>query len=134
MPTDTTSAGARPAETAPATILIIINDPPYGTERCYNALRLAIALPKADPAIEITIFLMADAVAAAKAGQKTPDGYYNTERMLKRVLAGKGRVLLCGTCMDARGLMETDVMPGARRSTMDELAATTAAAGKVLVF
>ena len=81
-----------------------------------------------------TVFLMADAVIAAKAGQKTPDGYYNMERMLKRVLSGKGEVLLCGTCMDARGLSEADMMEGVRRSTMDELAATTIAADKVLVF
>lgn len=82
--------------------LFIVNDPPYGTERVYNALRLAHALQK-QPEASITVFLMADAVTAAKAGQKTPDGYYNVERMLKRVLAGKGEVLLCGTCMDARG-------------------------------
>lgn len=118
----------------PARTLIIINDPPYGTERCYNALRLALALPKADPSMEVTVFLMADAVAAAKAGQKTPDGYYNIERMLKRVLASNGAVLLCGTCMDARGIAEGDMISGARRSTMDELAAATVAAGKVLVF
>lgn len=114
--------------------LFILNDPPYGTERCYNALRLASALIKADSANHITIFLMADAVVAAKAGQKTPDGYYNMERMLKRVLAGKGDVLLCGTCMDARGLADGDMMEGARRSTMDELAAATVAADKVMVF
>jgi uncharacterized protein involved in oxidation of intracellular sulfur len=46
---------------------------------------------------------MADAVLAAKTNQRTPDGYYNVERMLKRVLTGKGDVLLCGTCMDAPG-------------------------------
>ena len=84
--------------------LIILNGPPYGTERCYNGLRLAHALLKADAANAVTVFLMADAVLAAKAGQKTPDGYYNIERMLKRVIAGKGDVLLCGACMDARGL------------------------------
>lgn len=114
--------------------LIILNDPPYGTERCYNGLRLAHALVKADAANTIIMFLMADAVAAAKAGQKTPDGFYNMERMLKRVLAGKGAVLLCGTCMDARGLSEAEMMEGARRSTMDELATNTIAADKVLVF
>ena len=114
--------------------LFIINDPPYGTERVYNALRVAHALVKKDPATEVTVFLMADAVLAAKAGQKTPDGYYNVERMLKRVLAGQGRVLLCGTCMDARGLTDAELMEGARRSTMDELAAATLAADKVLVF
>ncbi|HQS16593.1 DsrE family protein [Reyranella sp.] len=114
--------------------LFILNDPPYGRERCYNALRLAHALLKKDPQTMVSVFLMADAVIAAKAAQKTPDGYYNVERMLKRVLVGKGQVLLCGTCMDARGLAEAELMAGARRSTMDELAAATAEADKVLVF
>jgi uncharacterized protein involved in oxidation of intracellular sulfur len=114
--------------------LFILNDPPYGTERVYNALRLAHALTKKDPAAEITMFLMADAVLAAKAGQKTPEGFYNVERMLKRVLAAKGQVLLCGTCMDARGIGEAELMEGARRGTMDELAAATIEADKVLVF
>ena len=115
-------------------ILVVINDPPYGTERVYNALRLTHALGKHDDTNEITIFLIADAVLAAKAKQKTPEGFYNVERMLKRVVVGKGRILLCGTCMDARGIDQTELMGGARRSTMDELAAATAAADKVLIF
>lgn len=114
--------------------LFVLNHPPYGTEHCYNALRLAGALAKSDPECEITVFLMADAVLAAKAGQKTPEGYYNVERMLKRVLAGRGRVLLCGTCMDARGLAAAEMTAGAERSSMDALAAATIAADKVLVF
>ena len=114
--------------------LFILNDPPYGSERCYNALRLASALLKKDPEAGVTVFLMADAVIAAKAGQKTPDGYYNVERMLKRVLVGKGKVLLCGTCTDARGLADTEMMDGAQCSTMEELAATTVEADKALVF
>jgi uncharacterized protein involved in oxidation of intracellular sulfur len=77
---------------------------------------------------------MADAVIAAKGGQKTPESYYNIERMLKRVLVGNGKVLLCGTCMDARGLGDDALMEGARRSTMDELASATTEADKVLVF
>jgi uncharacterized protein involved in oxidation of intracellular sulfur len=50
------------------------------------------------------------------------------------VLAAKGRVLLCGRCMDARGIGEGEIMEGARRSTMDELAAAAVEADKVLVF
>jgi uncharacterized protein involved in oxidation of intracellular sulfur len=115
-------------------ILLVLNDPPYGTERCYNGLRLALALTKSEPATAVTVFLMADAVVAAKAGQKTPDGYYNVERMLKGVIAGKGQILLCGTCMDARGLADAETMSGARRSSMAELATATLAADKVLVF
>ena len=114
--------------------LFILNDPPYGSERCYNALRLASALLKKEPEAGITVFLMADAVAAARGGQKTPDGYYNLERMLKRVIASGGRVLLCGTCMDARGLDDDAMLDGAGRSTIAELADETIAADKVLVF
>ena len=112
-------------------ILIILNDPPYGTERVYNALRLAHSLMKHEA--EVIVFLMADAVSAAKANQKTPDGYYNIERMLKRVVSG-GKLLLCGTCMDARGISEAEMLEGASRSTMDILAGETMVADKVLVF
>jgi uncharacterized protein involved in oxidation of intracellular sulfur len=112
----------------------IVNDPPYGTERCYNALRLAHALVKKDADAQVAVFLMADAVLSAKSGQKTPEGFYSIERMLKRVVAGKGQVLLCGTCMDARGITDSELIEGARRSTMDALAAETLAADKVLVF
>ena len=115
--------------------LLIINDPPYGTERCFNGLRLAHTLLKQDQDNELTVFLMADAVVGAHGGQNTPDGYYNVERMLRRVMAGgRGRVLLCGTCMDARGITEDNLMDGAARSSMNELGAVTAAADKVIVF
>ncbi len=114
--------------------LLILNGPPYGDERSYNALRLAHALHKNDPEGSVVIFLMAEAVACAKVHQKTPEGYYNLERMLSRVLAGQGRVLLCGTCMDARGLRDDEILAGAQRSTMDALARETVGADKVLVF
>ena len=71
-------------------LLLILNDPPYGTERCYNALRLAHALAKKDAEARIIVFLMADAVLSAKAGQKTPEGFYSVEQMLKRVMASEG--------------------------------------------
>lgn len=114
--------------------LFILNDPPYGTERAYNALRLAHALGKAGAASDVTVFLLADAVACARKDQKTPEGYYNLERMLNRLILGGGRVLLCGTCMDARGLGAVDVVDGARRSTMEELATATLESDKVMVF
>lgn len=114
--------------------LFILNDPPYGTERTYNGIRLANTLLKGNESAEATVFLMGDAVGAAKAGQQTPNGYYNLERMLKGLLARGAKVLLCGTCMDARGMREEDLVEGSRRSTMDELAEATTAAEKVLVF
>ncbi|MGB5567867.1 MAG: DsrE family protein [Sedimenticolaceae bacterium] len=111
--------------------LLILNDPPYGTERSYNGLRLAKAL--AGKGTEVSVFLMADAVSCAKAGQKLPSGYYNLELMVKSV-ARRGEVLLCGTCMDARGLTDKELLEGAQRSTMDVLAELTIAANRVLVF
>ena len=115
-------------------LLMILNDAPYGTERTYNGLRLALSLLTKAEGAEVTVFLMGDAVASAKAGQQTPNGYYNVERMLKGVLGRKSQVLLCGTCMDARGIKETEIVEGSRRSTMDELTERTVAAAKVLVF
>jgi len=115
-------------------VLFILNDPAYGTERCYNGLRLALALVKNEPSCQVTIFLMADAVVCARKGQTTPEGYYNLERILKRFVVGVHKVLLCATCMEARGLTDTDLMDGAQRSSMDELAAATLAAERVLVF
>lgn len=114
-------------------ICIVLNDPPYGTERCFNGLRLALALLKADPQPELSVFLLADAVLCAKAGQTTPDGYYNLGRMIRGV-ANQARVFLCGTCMDARGVAEKELLDNIKRSTMPELAQLTLDADKVLVF
>lgn len=112
-------------------ILIILNDPPYGTERSYNGLRMAKALSQEDS--HVTVFLMADSVLCAKKGQKVPQGFYNIELMLNSVLR-KGEVLLCGTCMDARALCDNEIIDDAQRSTMKELAQLTRDSEKVLVF
>jgi uncharacterized protein involved in oxidation of intracellular sulfur len=79
------------------------------------------------------LFLMGDAVTCAKGGQKVPEGYYNVQLMLGKV-ARKGEVGLCGTCMDARGLRDDELVEGARRGTLAQLADWTAEADKVLVF
>lgn len=112
--------------------LFIVNDAPYGSERAYNALRLAGALA-AREAQSVRLFLMADAVTCAKGGQKVPEGYYNLQIMLGKV-ARKGEIGLCGTCMDARGLRDDELVEGAKRSTLAQLADWTAEADKVLVF
>ena len=114
-------------------ICIVLNDPPYGTERCFNGLRLALALLKTEPKPELSIFLMADAVLCAKAGQTTPDGYYNLGRMIRGV-ARQARVVLCGTCLDARGVGDEELLENTRRGTMPDLAQLTLEADKVLVF
>ena len=71
-------------------ILLIINNAPYGDERPYNALRLALNLVKR-AGVKVQVFLTADGVLCARKGQKTPDGYYNIETMIKS-LARRGEV------------------------------------------
>lgn len=114
-------------------VLLIINGSAYGLDSTFNAVRLAGALAKRDE-VELEVFLMGDGVTAAVAGQQTPDGYYKLDRMLAAALRHGARVLCCGTCMDARAISEPQLIEGARRSTMEELADLTLTADKALVF
>lgn len=114
-------------------VLFILNDPPYGSERTYNGLRLAGALSK-DGDNEVRVFLLGDAIGTAKAGQKVPEGFYKLSLMLDRIVRGDGRIGVCGSCMDARGIAASELAEGTHRSSMDELAAWTQWADKVLVF
>ena len=116
------------------TILILINDAPYGTEKAYNGLRLAMALQKDQPNVQVNVFLMADAVSCALPNQNTPQGYYNIERMIKSVLGKGGKVKACGTCADARGIRNVQFAEGAEISNMAELAQWTVDADKVFTF
>ncbi|OHE84676.1 MAG: hypothetical protein A2579_10245 [Lysobacterales bacterium RIFOXYD1_FULL_69_11] len=116
------------------TLLFILNDGAYGSEKTYNALRLAMALQKDQPEVEVRMFLMADAVTAALSSQNTPQGYYNIERMLTSVINKAGRVRLCGTCCEARGIKSLSLLEGAEVSTMSQLAQWTVESDKVLVF
>ena len=113
--------------------LFILNDPPYGTERSYNGLRLAGSLARAEGE-EVRMFLLGDAAACAKSGQKVPEGFYNVELMLHRVARAGAKIGVCGTCMEARGIAETELAEGTQKSTLAELTAWTQWAGKVLVF
>jgi len=115
--------------------LFILNDPPYGTERCYNALRLARELLKGPAAgNELKIFLLGDAASCAKGGQKVPQGYYSIEALLHGVTARGAEVGVCGTCMDARGLADAELAKGCVRGSMAQLAEWTGWADKVLMF
>ncbi len=116
-----------------AKTLFILNDPPYGSERSYNALRLAVSLARREGET-VRVFLMSDAASAAKRGQKLPEGYYHLERMLGALTRRGGEVAVCGTCMDARGLTEDELVEGARRSTLSELTDWVQWADRVLVF
>lgn len=74
-----------------ASVLFVLNDGPYGSERSYNALRHAMAVSK-QPDTQVRLFLTADATACALAGQRPPEGYYSIERMLKGLVVKKAMV------------------------------------------
>jgi uncharacterized protein involved in oxidation of intracellular sulfur len=113
--------------------LFILNDAPYGSERGYNGLRLAGSLSKVESE-EVKLFLIGDAAACAKAGQKVPEGFYNIQLMLGRVVRNRGQVGVCGTCMDARGITEAELVEGTHKSSLAELTTWTQWADKVIVF
>jgi uncharacterized protein involved in oxidation of intracellular sulfur len=120
------------AEDQMINVLVIVNDQPYGSERPYNALRLAGALAKREE-VQLRVFLLGDAVACAVAGQQLPEGHYHLDRMIKP-LVRRGEVAWCGTCMDARALRQEQLVPGARRSTLEELADWVLWADKAVSF
>ena len=117
-------------------ILIIINDAPYGTEKAYNALRMAMTFQKEhpEPEVQVFIFLLADAVGCAIPNQKTPAGYYNIERMLKSVINKGAEVKACGGCSEARGIAELQLIEGVEISNMKEFAEWTYRSDKVISF
>ena len=114
--------------------LIIIHDAPYGNEKAYNALRHAMKVQEEHKDINIRVFLMADSVGCAVKNQKTPQGYYNIERMVKSIIRNGGTVKLCGTCMDARGIDENMIVEGSARSTLSEFTNLTIESEKVISF
>jgi uncharacterized protein involved in oxidation of intracellular sulfur len=113
--------------------LFILNDAPYGAERSYNGLRLAGSIAKRDGEAA-RVFLIGDAAACAKSGQKVPQGYYNIETMLRSVARRGAEIGVCGTCMDARGITDAELVEGCHRSTLEELTDWTQQANRVLVF
>lgn len=115
-------------------LLIIINDAPYGTEKAYNALRMAMAVQTQPGDNEVYVFLMADSVACALPGQTTPNGYYNIERMLKAVINSGGHVKACGGCSEARGVNKLPLIDGVEISNMEQLAIWTVETDKILAF
>jgi uncharacterized protein involved in oxidation of intracellular sulfur len=49
---------------------------------------------------------MANAVGCAVAGQRTPIGYYNLERLASAADWHDAEIGLCGSCMDTHGVDE----------------------------
>jgi len=109
--------------------LFIVNDSPYGDQRAYNVLRLAAALSRKAP---IRVFLLGDGVVCALSGFTPAHADYNPQELLRGIAASGAAVAACGTCMEARGISPESLIPGARRSNMEELTAWTEEADKII--
>lgn len=115
-------------------ILIVINDAPYGTEKAYNALRLAMTLQREHADADVRMFLMGDAVTCGLPNQSTPQGYYNIEKMLKAVIGKGGIVKACGSCSEARGIKGLALIDGVEISTMAQFTQWVVESDKVITF
>jgi uncharacterized protein involved in oxidation of intracellular sulfur len=80
------------------------------------------------------VFLIGDAASCAKRGQKVPQGHYNVEVMLHGVARRGGEVGVCGTCMDSRGLSDSELTDTTHRSSLEELTNWVQWADRTLVF
>jgi uncharacterized protein involved in oxidation of intracellular sulfur len=113
-------------------MVFIISEAPYGTEKPWNALRLAKALVAIHQ--NVKVFLLGDAVALAKKGQQTPAGYYNLAQMVTDLIGSGAEVRACGTCIGARGLKSEELVDGVEVGKMLDLAHWVKEGSKVLTF
>ncbi|TAA47070.1 DsrE/DsrF/TusD sulfur relay family protein [Corallincola spongiicola] len=115
-------------------LLFILNDAPYGSEKCFNALRLALNLKEQfDEDVMVRLFMMSDAVTAALPKQQPVEGY-DIQQTLEILVQQGAEVKLCKTCTDARGISELPLIEGVAIGTLIELSQWTMQADKVLTF
>src|ERR1039458_4454522 len=99
----------------------------------YNALRLATSLIEGD-LVTVHLFFIGEGTWYAVKGQTVPEGARDIEWMLRRFLAGGREAAVCGTCMDARGISEAQLIEDSYRSTLQKLKSWTLECERVLVF
>ncbi len=116
------------------TLTIVISSSPYGDERIWNALRLAEALCCSNEKMNVNIFLIGDAVNAAKKGQKPSKGFYNLEKMLSDLVKVGVCVNVCHTSMNLRGLTEKNLVKGTKMGTITGLSEWIIKSQKMLSF
>lgn len=114
-------------------IVIIIHAPPYGSERCLSALRLATALVGVDHAPEVQLFLMSDATVLGLPNQVDGTGK-GLQTMVEELVSRGVAIKVCRTCAFARGIGELPLIPGTCIGTLAELAQATLEADKVITF
>ncbi len=117
---------------SPKSLLLVVNDGPYGNERSYNVLRTALTLLKLESA-KVMVFLIGDGAQCARRSHETPQGYCKVERMIASQ-ARNGEVATRGSYSKARGLGPTDMIEGVLEGNMELLATWLSETDQALVF
>lgn len=108
-------------------ILLILHGNPADSEASFNSLRLAAALATR-PNNQVRTYLMSDAVALA-----VPRAPESVAKVLEKLLStGQATIGVCGSCMDARSVLANDLMEGAKRGTLEQLADWTEWSDKLI--
>lgn len=116
------------------TVLVIINEAPYSGERAHHALRLAAAL-RQDKDVDVRLFFLGDGAWSASAKvQKPENSAFDIPWLLERAFAAGAQSRVCQTCMDARGILDSDLVSGAKRGTLDDLRVWTLSSDRVISF
>jgi tRNA 2-thiouridine synthesizing protein D len=111
---------------------VLINEAPIAKERAFTALRYATTC--ALEGHEVKVFLMENGVYVAKKGQNPSSDAPNLMVYLEELLKSNVEVKACVVCCQARGLTETDLIPGVKIASMHELVEWTATTDKTIVF
>ena len=109
--------------------LFILSDSPYGNQRAYNGLRLAVSLSRK---AAVRVFLLGDGVLCGVSGFVPAHADYNPQELLRSISSTEAGIAACGTCMEARGIAVESLIPQVRRSSMEELVAWTEECEKVI--
>jgi uncharacterized protein involved in oxidation of intracellular sulfur len=115
-------------------VLFILDEAPYGSEKAFLTLRLAMIMQREHSDTEVQIFLLADGVTSALPNQNTPDGYYNLERMIKSIVSKGGKINVCSSCMKARGLTDVQLIKGAEVTKFAKLSDFIIDADKIITL
>ena len=121
-----------------ASITVVLAEAPYGKERFYSAIRfLLVALHEGHKA---NLFLLEDAVFAAKKGQSPPEmavgdaAMPNCEELLKAAIAEGLDIRACRVCCLERCLRDDEVIAGVQIGSMLDLVNWVVESDKTLFF
>jgi uncharacterized protein involved in oxidation of intracellular sulfur len=115
-------------------VLFIINEAPSGNEKIYNALRTARQLQKDFEKCEIRIYLLADGVFCALPNEGKPANIYNISQMVKDCISAGGKIKMCTSCGESRGLREMKLLDSVEWGNLKDLTTWIADSDKILTY